>query len=517
MKLAKCDRREFLKSVGWGAAAVSLPMCTSVLHSAEMDAGEKPNIVFILADDMGYGDLGCQNPESKIPTPCLDGLAAQGMRFTDAHSSAALCTPTRYGIVTGRYNWRTRLKIGVIGGYSRNLIDPKRTTVASFLKQRGYNTACIGKWHLGFLWPSPTAETYGGDYKNGTDNWHDVPVPPDEHLIDYSKPLRNGPTDLGFDYYFGISSSLDIPPYFYIENDHTVGIPNTVRAFHPNKPGPSRTDFTAENVMPTLTQKAVQYINKADKTKPFFLYFPLTAPHYPIVPVKKFHAMSEAGKYGDFVCQVDFTVGEVLKALKENGMEDNTLVIFTSDNGPEFERITHEYPTQFGHYSNRPLRGRKRATWDGGHRVPFIASWPGKIKPGTTSDEIICLTDLFATCAAVVGTKKLPADVAEDSYNILPAMLGEKLDKPIREATIHHSGAGKFSIRQGKWKCILCQGGGDKYVPVPYDPKKPKGQLYNLEEDIGEKNNLWEKHPEIVKRLTAILEKYKAQGYSRPM
>lgn len=499
------NRRNFLKAAGIGIASLAMPGCANGLQSGSSAAGSnKPNIVFIMADDMGYGDLGCYNKKSKIPTPNMDRLAAEGMRFTDAHSPSAVCTPTRYGVLTGRYCWRSRLKSGVLGGYSPALIDTERMTVASMLKQYGYSTACIGKWHLGL-----------GNAKK----------------TDYDKPLVPGPNALGFDYFYGIPASLDMTPYCYIENERPVEKPTlTIEEGKASEDGWWRAGaiapgFKHVEVLPKLTEKAVKYIDDHTKTspdKPFFMYFPLPAPHCPIAPADFVKGKSKAGGYGDFVVEVDWTVGQVVKALQRNGLTGNTLIFLTSDNGSpgrtKIKRDPYSIIEIYGHYPNGDLRGIKADAWDGGHREPFIARWPGRIPAGTTNDEIICLTDLMATCAAIVGAK-LPENAAEDSFNILPALSGQKLNKPIREAIVHHSSIGIFSIRQGKWKLILGLGSGGFTKPQRIEPEPggPAGQLYNLEDDLAESNNLWSKHPEIVERLTKLLEKYKEQGRTRPI
>lgn len=452
-----------------------------------------PNIVFMMADDMGYGDPVCQNAASKIPTPNMDRLAREGVRFTDAHTPSAVCTPTRYGLLTGRYCWRSRLKSGVLEGYDRALIEPGRMTVASLLREHGYHTGCVGKWHLGLGDADPT---------------------------DYTKPLRPGPLEAGFDYFFGIAASLDMPPYCYIENDApTVAPTETIeRSERPAywREGAIAPGFTHEGVLPTLTKKAVAYIEKqAPEEQPFFLYFPLTAPHTPWVPIDDVEGRSQAGTYGDFVAQVDDSLGRVLDALERTGAVNDTLIIFTSDNGSHW---TPAFIEEWGHRANGELRGQKADIWDGGHRVPFIARWPGKVTPGTTCNEVICLTDLMATSAAIVGAS-LPENAGEDSYNILPALLGEPREGPIREATVHHSFNGTFAIRQGRWKLILGRGSGGFSKPRTIEPKEgePKGQLYDIEADIDESENLWAQHPEIVERLTALLERYKQEGRSRPV
>jgi arylsulfatase A-like enzyme len=472
------------------------------MQSASRALGDKPNIVFIMADDMGYGDLGCYNRDSKIPTPNMDRLAEEGIRFTDAHSPSAVCTPTRYGVLTGRYCWRSRLKRGVLNGYSPCLIDTGRMTVASLLKQYGYATACIGKWHLGL----------GSNRR-----------------ADFSKTLVPGPNALGFDYFYGISASLDMPPYCYIENDRVVEEPTLmVEAGEASKDGwwrkgPIAPGFKHVEVMPKITEKAVAYIDKhvkSSRSSPFFMYFALPAPHCPIAPADFVKGRSQAGGYGDYVVEVDWTVGEVMKALERNGLTGNTLIMVTSDNGSpgrtKIKRAPYSIIEVYGHYPSGDLRGIKADIWDGGHREPFIARWPAKIRAASASDELICLTDLMATCAAVVGAK-LPNSAGEDSYNILPALLGRKVNQPIREAVVHHSGSGMFAIRQGKWKLILGRGSGGFSKPKKYKPKpgEPEGQLYNLEEDLAEANNLWAQRPEIVRRLTNLLDKYKEQGHSR--
>jgi len=499
------NRRNFLKAAGIGLASLAMPGCADGLQFVGASLGsKKPNIVFIMADDMGYGDLGCYNKKSKIPTPNMDGLATEGMRFTDAHSPSAVCTPTRYGVLTGRYCWRSRLKRGVLNGYSPALIDTERMTVASMLKQYGYATACFGKWHLGL----------GNDKKT-----------------DYDKPLVPGPNALGFDYFYGIPASLDMTPYCYIENERPVEKPTlTTEAGKASEDGWWRAGaiapgFKHVEVLPRLTEKAVKYIDDHTNTlpdKPFFMYFALTAPHCPISPADFVKGRSKAGGYGDFVVEVDWTVGQVVKALQRNGLTGNTLIIVTSDNGSpgrtKIKRDPYSIIEIYGHYPNGDLRGIKADAWDGGHREPFIARWPGKIPAGTTNDEIICLTDLLATCAAIVGAK-LPDNAGEDSFNILPALSGQKLSKPIREAVVHHSSMGVFSIRQEKWKLILGLGSGGFSKPKTIEPEPggPKGQLYNLEDDLAESNNLWSKHPQIVERLTKLLEKYKEQGHTRPI
>ena len=451
------SRREFLNSLASGVVASALP--------ASAAPSRRPNILYILADDLGYGDLRCYNPASKVPTPNLDRFATQGVRFTDAHSPSAVCTPTRYGIMTGRYCWRSRLKTSVLNGYSPALIEPGRLTVPAMLKQQGYRTAGIGKWHLGLGNREPT---------------------------DYSQPLRPGPLEAGFDSYYGIPASLDMPPYLYFENDRAVAQPTAHVDDTPDRRGvfwrggAAAPGFRHIDVLPRLADKAVDYL-RAGTPQPFYLYLALTAPHTPWLATPEFRGKSAAGEYGDFVAMVDGTVGRVLRLLDERKLTGDTLVVFASDNG---------------------------AYW-----LPEdIARWPGRIHPGTTCAETTCLVDLMATLADLTGYR-LPRDAAEDSWSMLPALLGERLDKPIREATVHHSSQGHFSLRQGPWKLNVGRGSGGFTPPVQYTPKpgEPEGELFNVAEDLAETRNLYQERPEIVARLKALLEKYQRQGYSRPL
>jgi arylsulfatase A-like enzyme len=465
----------------------------------------KPNIIFIMADDMGYGDLGCYGA-TKIPTPNIDKLAAEGVRFTDAHSASSLCTPSRYAVLTGRYCWRTHLKRGVHGGFDLPLIDSSRMTVASLLKKYGYSTAAIGKWHLGLKFQAKDGEKF--DPKSWVD----------EGKVDYYKFIIGGPVTLGFDYFFGISGSLDMPPYCFIKNDKTLGIPSEEKNPYnvQQKKGFMVPGWKDEDVDVHHLNEAVKFIethSKENKNKPFFLYLTPSAPHRPCTAPDFIKGRSQAGPRGDLVTVVDWMVGGIMDALNCLGISDNTLLIVTSDNGAQPCDVDGN---TYGHKSCGDLRGYKSDIWDGGHREPFIARWPERIKPGTTSGELICLSDLMATCAAIVGDE-LPYNAGEDSYNILPALLGQIDSSPIREAVVHHSGCGMFSIRQGKWKVILGRGNGSDSGAIGYKFQKDdfSGQLYNIEKDLGETNNLWDKHPEVIKRLESLLDKYKYEGRSR--
>jgi arylsulfatase A len=494
------------------------PACTSVPEN-------RPNIVYILADDLGYGDVSCLNPQSKIATPNLDRLAREGLTFTDAHSGSAVCTPTRYGILTGRYCWRSPLKRSVLWPWDPPLIEDERMTVGDFLKQNGYTTACIGKWHLGWDWSTVDSTVIRDQLAIG--KWDPTARNLLSEKIDFSKTINNGPISRGFDYYFG-DDVPNFPPYCFIENNRTLGIPTLAKpdSMHGN-PGPMLAGWDLAAVMPTLTQKAVGYIRarqeifKRDPDKPFFLYFPLTAPHTPIAPSDAFKGKSQAGAYGDFVQEVDWTVGQIMQALEEEGLAENTLLIFTSDNGsPGRDGTRMAGPVnsvrQHGHNPSHIFRGIKADIWEGGHRVPFFVRWPGKISPGRQSTETICHTDLMATLAAILE-KPLPQNAAEDSYNILPAWFEEAYDPPLREATVHHSIDGSFAIRQGKWKLVLCAGSGGWSQPKnqqAIEEGLAAMQLYDLNLDPGEENNLFDQHPEVVRRLSDLLQKYQEEGRS---
>ncbi|MBE0652441.1 MAG: arylsulfatase [Bacteroidales bacterium] len=488
---------------------------------------ERPNIILFLADDMGYGDPQCYVSGSKVPTPNIDKLAREGVRFTDAHSPASVCSPTRYAILTGRYAWRTSyLKIGVLGPYNSPLIEPQSLTIPAMLKETGYSTACIGKWHLGMQW--------------ATKNNAVLPKPRepfDPSQIDHTKEITAGPMTAGFDYYFGVDVP-NYPPYCFIEDNKLIGTPSIPK---PDTifgdPGLMLPGWKLVDILPTLAKKAVSYIDnfaKSKRDKPFFLYFASTAPHTPIVPAKEFQGRSGAGPYGDLVHQTDFTLGEIMKALERNGLRKNTLVIFTSDNGSpgragdrhlngtDFHDLGSVI-TKFNHNPNAPWRGMKADLWEGGHRVPFVVSWPGEFPENSISGEPICAVDIMASIAKIVNYK-LPQDAAEDSYDISGLFLGENLgieagQEPVREALIHHSMDGSFAIRKGKWKMIPSLGSRGWTIPRSVDAEgsEIKGQLYDMEKDPEEKDNLWMEHPEVTEELNTLLEKYKSDGRSAPL
>jgi arylsulfatase A-like enzyme len=471
----------------------TLALFVLVMAAMVSAAENKPNIVFILADDMGYGDVHAFNPQSKIPTPHIDELASAGMRFTDAHAPGAVCIPSRYGLLTGRYPFRNTRKFD-----KECLIEPGRMTLASLLKQAGYSTAMIGKWHQSFD-GGPQYET--------------------------RRVLPGGPVDHGFDSFFGLHASLDIAPYFYIENDreleppkdkiaehHTPGWTNIQGAFW--RGGGIAPGFKHEEVLPLFTRKSVEFLeSRRGKSEPFFLYFAPPAPHTPWVPLEPFKGKSGAGLYGDYAIEVDDSVGQVLAAIDRAGLADNTLVFFTSDNGPVWYEADVE---RFRHRSASIYRGMKGDAWEGGHRMPFIARWPGHIKPGESSSQVICFTDMLATFANVSG-QHLPDNAAEDSVDILPALLGSEMNKPLRDSTIIVSSRGVLTIRQGDWKLIpqLGSGGFSKPAIIKPKPGDPAGQLYNLATDPSEKDNVYAQHPDIVRRLTERLDQDVRAGRTR--
>lgn len=461
-----------------------------------------PNIVFILADDLGYGDLACLNREGKIKTPHLDQLAKEGVVFTDAHSSAAVSTPTRYGVLTGRYNWRSTLKQGVLHAYSKPLIQADRMTMPKMLRKQGYRTACIGKWHLGMNFPTI---------------YNQKPIDTaEEYNLDFSQNITGGPCDVGFDYYFGIDAP-NYPPYCFIENNRILSIPNQ---FYPanlvmdTRAGRGMQNWNMEEVLPTLEQKSIHFIDEAARAaQPFFLYLPLTSPHSPIVPTAEFREQSKLNKYADFVMQTDAVVGKIMDALKSNGIADNTIVVFTSDNGcsphANFQQLEEK-----GHHPSYIFRGMKSDLFEGGHHVPCMVSWPAKVSPRRV-EQTICLNDFMATFASIVNYQ-LGDDEAEDSYNISPLLINDSYNRTIREAIVHHSIDGSFAIRQGKWKLLLSLYSGGWSEPKTALNFSFGYQLYNLETDAEENQNLYSHYPQIAKELRTLLERYIKMGRSTP-
>jgi arylsulfatase A len=496
-----------------------LGVIANLTDAAAQASHGKPNIIYILCDDLGYGDVRCLNPEGKIATPTFDALAKEGMIFTDAHSGSAVCSPTRYGVVTGRYAWRTKLQKHVLGGLSPSLIEPDRLTVAKILKQHGYRTACIGKWHLGLDWvklPGKQVSELSIEKADQVNN------------VDYAKPFGGGPLAAGFDEYFGISASLDMVPYTFLKNDRVLKPTTTNKSFplmlgrkdNGTRLGPAAADFEAEQVLPTLTQEAIEFVKRqapaARDGKPFFLYLPLASPHTPIVPTKAWQGRSGLNMYADFVMETDHAVGQLLQALEEQMLTGNTLVILTSDNGCSPQAKFDELIAK-GHNPSHVFRGTKADIFEGGHRVPFIARWPKVVKPGSTSDQLTCLTDLLATVASILDIP-LPANAGEDSVSMLTALEGTAKG-PLREAVVHHSINGSFAIRRGNDKLAFCPDSGGWSMPRPGTKAAeslPAAQLCDLSSDIGEQKNLLTEKPTVARELQALLHNYISTGRSTP-
>ena len=482
-------------------AILSLLTALLLAPLAALQAAEvtKPNVLIILVDDMGYGDPGCYNPKSKIATPHIDRLAREGMRFTDAHAPGPLCHPSRYGLITGRFPFRTDVSVWP----KKPLVAAGQMTVASLLKSQGYRTAMVGKWHLGFL-------------EDG-----------------YDKPLPGGPLACGFDSYFGMRASTDIPPYFFIRGDRAVAPPTQHIAARSSEGwSPIQGEFWREggiapgmalkDVLPRFTEEAIGVIrshaaaNQGART-PFMLYFAPTAPHTPWLPSAEFAGKSGAGMYGDFAMMVDAEIGRILAALDAADIAKDTLVIFTSDNGP----VWYEADIQrLGHDSAGGLRGMKADAWEGGHRMPFIVRWPGQVKAGSVSGQTICFTDVLATLADVCGAK-MPDDAGPDSFSFLPVLKGtQPAESPIRAPIVMQAGSGAsmMMIRSGDWKLIngLGSGGFSKPSSIKPAPGEPAVQLYNLRTDPGERTNLAAEHPDKVKELLAAMQANVERGRSRP-
>jgi arylsulfatase A-like enzyme len=477
---------------------------------------KKPNIIYILADDLGIGDVSLYNENSKIQTPNLDKMGKEGMKFTDAHTSSAVCTPTRYGILTGRYNWRTPLKEFVTWGNSPSLIQKNRLTVAQLLKDNGYKTASIGKWHLGLNW---TMKNNSQEF----DHFSDTSNRLNFKDIDYSQPLKFGPNDMGFDYSYIIAASLNMPPFVYIENNKATMVPTGVSS-QTKKQSPYATwirgeiadDFKHEEVLPNVVKKSISFIKEnANKEKPFFMYIPLPSPHNPVLPIAPWKGQSEIkSPYADFVIMIDDLMGRIFKTLKEQGIDENTIVVFTSDNG---YATTNDLKTlkQHKHSPSYIYSGYKGSFLEGGHRVPFLVKWPGKIKANSVSDATICTTDFMATCADIINYD-FKDNEAEDSYSMLPLLTNEGTF--LRDATIHHDKYGVFAIRKGDWKLIVSPNSG---IMASGETKKHKDIsadeiLYNLKKDIKERNNVADQFPEKVKELKELLSQQIINGRSTP-
>jgi arylsulfatase A len=486
----------------------------AITAGAHPDASAKqPNIVFILADDLGRGDVRSYTANSPVDTPNIDRIATAGMRFTNAHSPSAVCTPTRYGILTGRYSWRTSLTSGVLTPYQSALIEPNRTTVADLLHDQGYATAAYGKWHLGMNWTTTDGAAPAGNGSN----------------VDHSVPFTGGPIDHGFDDFFG-NDAINYPPYAYIEDNLVLGEKvGTFGTGEPYRAGPIFAGFDPVEFLPAYTERAVQFVNdKAGGDDPFFVYMPLTAPHSPIVPPD---FIPQTGTdYDRYILTVDWAVGQVLDALDANGIDDDTIVLFASDNGVSKNYSTSDSISP-GFVDGVPLRGQKADIWEAGHRIPFIVRWDGHVQGGSTSDEYVELNDFFATAAEIVG-QTLPPSVAEDSYSLLPVLEGETLDGPLRAAGVNHSINGTFAIRQTddngtEWKLIFNNGSGGWTNPVGtmVDPHAVISdfsalQLYNMTTDVGEQHNLLadgvtNTEEQLVLSMQNLLQQYLSSGHSK--
>ena len=474
----------------------------------EQLVSQSPNIIIILADDFGVGDIQAHYPDNKIPTPNLDLLVSEGMSFTDAHSSSAVCSPTRYSLLTGRYNWRTPLQEWVLACYEPPLIREDRTTLPELLKTNGYSTACIGKWHLGWNWPgdqpSERVEERNA-LRDGT--W------------DFTKPIEGGPLKHGFDYYFG-THVPNFPPFTFIENDKILIQPtaqfkmeNYQGMYMPKvfEDNPMAPEWKFQDILPKITERAVQYIHEqSQKDDPFFLFFSMTSPHEPVSPSDSFKGKSGIAPIADFVMETDWSAGELLKAVKEAQISDNTLIIFTADNGHSHYTGWEEL-LEAGHLASGPYRGHKATIWEGGHRVPFIVKWPGRIAPGSTSDQMVCMTDIYATCNQVIEGQALPLNQAEDSFSMLNVLTGESSYSE-RSTIVHHSVHGEFAYRNEEWKIVY---------KLPENTiedsrgKKSLIELYNLNNDVGEAHDSATFYPDKVEQLTKELQILVERGTSR--
>lgn len=488
----------------------------------------KPNVVIIYADDMGYGDISCQNPLSKIETPNIDKFAREGLRFTDAHSSCGVSSPSRYALLTGNYHWRRMTSI--VGAFGESEFVPNEMTMPRMFAAKGYKTAMVGKWHLGWNWDSvltPEARELRANSKFSSNDEKQKRTKYKLSDFDWSQPFTGGPIDIGFDYYYG-DGTINFPPYCWIENDHVVTPPTfnvselgyvPIEGGGSLREGPAAVDWNPQQVLPTLTRKAVEIIEQQSEDEPFFLYFALNAPHAPILPADEFVGKSKAGYYGDFVVQVDDVLRQVEEALKRKGLSENTIVIFSSDNGAE--RYNYERIERFGHNSTESLRGVKRDLWEGGHRIPFIIKWQGVIEPNQVSEELISQVDLMATFADIISFET-PNDAAVDSYSLRSVFSGEKSP---RKDVVHHTSGATYGYRSGDWVLINNHTGSISPVPQSYLDRynyteNQKGStkhiLYNIKEDKAQHVDLSTKYPERVEAMNKILTKYQSEGRSIP-
>lgn len=493
---------------------------TATIAAVEGSAvADSPNVLILYADDLGYGDLGCYNPESKIPTPSLNQLASQSMRFTNGHSSSGICTPSRYALLTGRYHWRDFH--GIVGVFGKSVFKPERLTLPEMLKAKGYKTAAIGKWHLGWDWNAirkPGAEPRVEGKKK---TWG-------PEAFDWTKPIPGGPLAHGFDSYFG-DSVINFPPYCWIRDDKVIEAPDVMMdtsKFKPIKegrwefrPGPMVHGWNPYDNIPATTKQGVEFIKaQADSDQPFFLYFAFPAPHAPIIPNDKFDGKSGAGPYGDFVHQTDDACGQLLDAIEQSRQADNTIVIFTSDNGPE--KYAYARDEKFGHWSAHPLRGLKRDIYEGGHRVPFIVKWPGVTKPGKVSNALVSQVDLMGTVASALKFE-LPENCAEDSYDLMPILAGDSTS--VRDSHVHNTSRNQYAVRSGHWVLVDHKNGyvsgrnkdWEKRHDYPHDDTLP-AELFNLKDDINQRYNLAQQEPEKVAQLRQLLNKIQNQGHSAP-
>ena len=485
---------------------------------------KQPNVLILYADDLGFGDLGCYNKKSRIPTPNLDRLASESVRFTDGHSSSGICTPSRFAMLTGRHHWRDFH--GIVNAFGGSVFKPERLTLPEMLKEKGYKTAAIGKWHLGWNWDAiRNKEVRAITVQEGRRKKQQL----GPEAFDWTKSIPNGPLNHGFDYYFG-DTVINFPPYCWIENDKVVKAPDTHMQTGKWKkikeggwecrPGPMVTGWDPYENIPTTTKKGVDYIKEAAKAEePFFLYFAYPAPHAPIIPNDEFDGKSKAGPYGDFVYETDHSIGQLLQALKDSGQAENTIVIFSADNGPEHYAYARD--AKFDHWSAHPFRGLKRDAYEGGHHVPFIVKYPGVTMAGTVNDALVSQIDIMATLASVVGYDLPDKNAAEDSHDLLPLLKGQV--KSIRTSHIHNTFDHTWAFRESDWVLVTGKSGHHSRVTKEWLKKHdyPKteskqSRLFNLREDIGQRNDLAAKHPEKVKAMEASLARIREQGYSAP-
>ena len=485
---------------------------------------KQPNILILYADDLGFGDLGCYNKESRIPTPNLDRLGSESVRFTDGHSSSGICTPSRFAMLTGRHHWRDFH--GIVNAFGGSVFKPERLTLPEMLKEKGYKTAAIGKWHLGWNWDAiRNKEVRATAVQDGRKKKQQL----GPEAFDWTKSIPNGPLDHGFDYYFG-DTVINFPPYCWIENDKVIKAPDTLMETAKWKkikeggwecrPGPMVTGWDPYENIPTTTKKGVEYLKEAaEAEEPFFLYFAYPAPHAPIIPNDEFDGKSKAGPYGDFVYETDHSIGQLLQALKDSGQAENTIVIFSADNGPEHYAYARD--AKFDHWSAHPFRGLKRDTYEGGHHVPFMIKYPGVTMAGTVNDALVSQIDIMATLASVVGYELPNENAAEDSHDLLPLLKGEV--KSIRTSHVHNTFDHTWALREGDWIMVTGKSGHHSRVTKDWlkkhgyptiESKQPR--LFNLREDIGQRKDLAAEYPEKVRIMEVSLARIREQGYSAP-